>query len=346
MPRVLEGSHMSLDSNALRVWVEITRRPNDDIGRDLNHDSHSRHAYGLLSQPQPGDKVLHWDSKRSQFVGVSTVQSRHRDRGTNRCVRLTNFVDFPKDALTLVDVRRHGPQLGRIRDGLNTGKAPTNFPFAPYGTAGWKNPRPALAYLTVAPPALVTLLGEIYEGGRTGDASVPSWTSFGFGKVLPEVRPHSAATPGFRRYLLANEGIVLVPGKEAAVPNLKALELAYQQHNRLQNQLARWLASKGFTAESQRAMDRYPVDIQWRSGKKLFVGEVKSLTSKNELHQMRRGLGQILHYRYLAAEEHPDSIVVPVLITPAQPSHEWTAICDDAGVTLVWPKTFKKLLTL
>ena len=329
-----------------KVWVEITRRPNDDIGLDLNHDSHSRHAYELLSQPQPGDKVLHWDSKRGQFVGVSTVHLRHKDRGTNRSVALSNFVDFSKDALTLSDVRRYGPQLGRIRKSLNVGSGPTNFPFAPYGAAAWKNPRPALAYLTVAPPALVTLLGEIYEGGRMGDASVPSWTSFGFEKVSPEVRPRPAATPGFRRYLLANEGITLVPGKEASVPNLKALETAYQQHNRLQNQLARWLTSKGFTAESQRAMDRYPVDIQWRSGKKLFVGEVKSLTSKNELHQMRRGLGQILHYRYLAAEENPGSSIIPVLVIPSQPSDQWIAICEDAGVALVWPNTFKKLLNL
>ncbi len=329
-----------------QIWVEITRRPNDDIGRDLNHDSHSRRAYELLTQPQPGDKVLHWDSKRGQFVGVSTVKSKHRDRGSNRSVALTDFIDFPKDALTLSDVRRHGPKLGKIRDGLDVGKGTSNFPFAPYGAASWKNPRPALAYLTVAPPELVTLLGEIYEGGRMGDASVPSWTSFGFGKVSPEVRPRPAATPGFRRYLLANEGIVLIPGKEAVVPNLKTLEMAYQQHNRLQNQLARWLASRGFTAESQRAMDRYPVDIQWRSGKKLFVGEVKSLTPKNELHQMRRGLGQILHYRYLAAEDNPSSSIIPVLVIPSRPSEAWIAICEEAGVVLVWPNTFKNLLTI
>lgn len=296
--------------------------------------------------PQPGDKVLHWDSKDGQFVGVSTVHLRHKDRGTNRSVALTNFVHFPKGALTLSDVRKYGPQLGRIHDGLNVGKGPKNFPFTKYGAAAWKNPRPALAYLTVAPPALVTLLGEIYEGGRMGDASVPSWTSFGFEKVSPKVRPRPAATPGFCRYLHANEGITLIPGKEASVPNLKALETAYRQHNRLQNQLARWLVSKGLIPESFRAMGQYHGDIRWRSGRKLFVGEVKSLSSKNELHQMRRGLGQILHYRYLAAEENPTSSIVPVLVIPSRPSDEWIAICNEAGVALVWPSTFKKLLTL
>jgi hypothetical protein len=61
---------------------------------------------------------------------------------------------------------------------------------------------------------------------------------------------------------------------------------------------------------------------------------------------MRRGLGQILHYRYLAAEENPGSSIIPVLVIPTQPSDEWIAICEEAGVALVWPNTFKKLLTL
>ena len=78
-----------------------------------------------------------------------------------------------------------------------------------------------------------------------------------------------------------------------------------------------------------------------RKKEALFFGEVKSLTSKNELLQMRRGLRQILHSHYLAAEENPGSGIIPVLVIPSQPSDQWIAICEEAGVALVWPNTLK-----
>jgi hypothetical protein len=331
------------EMNIRPVWVEITRRPGDEIGFDLNHEKKSHHAYTMLSLPARGDRVLHWDSKRGEFVGTSIVAGRHVDDGDRRTVPVQSFKGFPAGSLTLEAIRHFGPRIGEIRE--NLGQAPFNYPFAPYGTEGWKRPRPALAYLTAAPPELVKLLGGIYESGRSDDFATPSWKRLGLGNHSTHRALPLEKTPGFLRYKEANEGISFTSSSEPSAKNTDALESSYQEHNKLQNHLARWLTARGLRPESKRAMDKYPVDIQWKSGKKLFIGEVKSLARVNELNQMRLGIGQLLHYCYLAEQQHPDLEIIPVLITPYDPKSEWLDVCERSGVTLVWPRKFSKLLT-
>jgi len=329
------------------VWVEVTRRPNDDIGVDLNHDRSSPRPYRLLAEPAPGDRVLHWDSKRQQFVGTSVVRLGHRDHGTKRQVELKNFRRFADGSLTLEMIQRHGMAIGKIRDSLDTSNGPVRYPFAPYGSAGWKRVRPALAYLSVAPADLVALLGGIYDSARQGNPLIPMWGDYGLGSTRRLPSSDSAMSAAFRRYVEANEDITVTAQNEAKLRNDKALQAAYRQHNTLQNKLAMWLRARGLSPESKRALDKYPVDIQWQVGQTLFVAEVKSLIKSNELSQLRRGLGQILHYRYLAAAQYPELDVVAVLIVPRSPttSDDWSAVCRHAGVLLAWPPRFDKLLT-
>jgi hypothetical protein len=60
------------------VWMEITRR--DDIGADLKAPSAARGgvttaSYVLVPQVQPGDIVVHYDSRQEAIVGVSVASS-------------------------------------------------------------------------------------------------------------------------------------------------------------------------------------------------------------------------------------------------------------------------------
>jgi hypothetical protein len=176
---------------------------------------------------------------------------------------------------------------------------------------------------------------------------MPAWTDYGLGTGLPIKSSKSEMTGAFRRYIEANEDIIVTAKNEAKLRGDKALQAAYRQHNALQNKFAKWLRSRGLKPESKRALDKYPIDIQWQVGKTLFVAEVKSVTKSNEMSQLRRGLGQVLHYRYLATGQHPELDVVAVLIVPDRPSasDDWTAVCEHAGVALAWPPKFQKLLT-
>jgi hypothetical protein len=327
------------------VWVEITRRPNDGIGVDLNHHESSHRAYKLLSQPQPDDKVLHWDSKRQQFVGVSTVASAPFDKGQNRWVTLKGFNGLPVNSLTLELVRPYGKQIGRIRESISKTSKSTHFPFQPYGSEGWALLRPALAYLTAAPNELISLLGGIYESMRDGDLSSPTWKDYGLGPALKVQTKSGNARDkqSLRRYVEANEELIVTPSGNVKVPDHTLLEVGYRQHNALQNKVAAWLRSRNLTPVSQRAMDRYPVDIQWEDNHTLCVAEVKSINSSNELSQMRRGIGQVLHYRYLASQQHDSFTVVAALIVPRRPSKEWLAICAEVGIRVGWPGEFNRL---
>lgn len=65
----------------------------------------------------------------------------------------------------------------------------------------------------------------------------------------------------------------------------------------------------------------------------------------SDLHQMRLGLGQVLHYHALAKSHMPKGIlkVKPVLVVPRNLGIIWVMLCDEVGVTVVWPEVFKRL---
>lgn len=327
------------------VWVEITRRPDDGIGIDLNHHKSSPLAFELLAEPEAGDKVFHWDSKRKQFVGVSTVEkSAHRFNGS-RIVNLKNFVGLPKDSLNLEKIRIHGKSIGRIRDSISPTKKSLYFPFQPYGEQGWATPRPAQAYLTAAPAELVALLGAIYESSVHHNSIAPNWKQLQLGPTSKVVtrKKKNTSKEDFKRYLEANEDLIVGNSGKILPPDRSLLQAAHRQHNSLQNKLAKWLEAQGIRPESQRAMDRYPIDIQWQRGSTLYVAEVKSINATNENSQIRRGIGQVLQYRFLAARQHLNLDVVAALILPREPDTDWLEVCDEVGILVAWPSNFRRL---
>jgi hypothetical protein len=104
-----------------------------------------------------------------------------------------------------------------------------------------------------------------------------------------------------------------------------ALDRATLAHGMTQNEIAEWLTESGIEPLSPSENDP-PFDIAWVYQDKLFVTEVKSITSDNEIHQIRLGIGQVLDYCQQIRG-------IPVLVVSEKPSlSRWKEVCAFAGV--------------
>jgi hypothetical protein len=81
-------------------------------------------------------------------------------------------------------------------------------------------------------------------------------------------------------------------------------------------------------------------DVFWETDGIAYVGEVKSLTRRNEENQLRRALGQVLRYRQLLARLREDVRAVTVAEREPTASGDWLELCGELGVTLTWPERF------
>lgn len=81
-------------------------------------------------------------------------------------------------------------------------------------------------------------------------------------------------------------------------------------------------------------------DVFWESDGVAYVGEVKSLTTRNEENQLRRALGQVLRYRHLLARLREDVRAVIVAERKPTASSDWLELCLEHGVTITWPERF------
>jgi len=323
------------------VWVEITRRPPEDIGININH--YNTHTFGLLDSAAKNDHVLHWSSTLGRVYGCSTVSdaaSFTKDGSRHR--RLTDFVRFPELAITLDSIRRNHAKIRKVEESLATRSAhhsSLHYPFAPYG-GSWQHLRPQLKYLTAAPPELVAILGSIYEARRKGSSVLRSWASLGLGPTNIGVElPNPQLT-----YKTADE-LVVFNSKGLPIFDSGELEKSAREHSRLQNQAADWLKNNGIQVGGSQSGDPLPVDIQWASGSIHVIGEVKSLKSENEVAQMRRGIGQVLHYRKLFEEQKRTGVkqVEAALIVSRKPDDIWVRLCADLRIRLAWPSQFGNL---
>lgn len=108
-----------------------------------------------------------------------------------------------------------------------------------------------------------------------------------------------------------------------------ALDRATLAHGMTQNEIAEWLTGAGIEPLSPSENDP-PFDIAWVAQGKLFIGEVKSITLSNEIHQIRLGIGQVLDYCQQING-------IPVLIVNDKPSFSrWKQVCALAGVQFFW----------
>ena len=340
-------------------WVEITRRPYADIGKNLwvtNPDSTPRK---LINSPLEGSLVFHWDSSRGEMVGYSKISdrvSRAGRYGTSGITgrggitwrrQLTDYREFPSGVLTLENFRRHAPSIRMIREAISKKYGgPLHFPFAPYGSSGWRKLQPRQTYLAVCPTELRYLILQILEEYM----SVNPW--YEIPKIFKSpVRPRKRVTstqPNFKLkeiYRPANQDVTISWRKGLVLPS-KALEHSSRAHARIQNSLGLWLKNQGLKPFSPNASHSAQFDIAWKRGGTLYVCEVKSLNRVNEEQQLRLGIGQVLHYQQLLVQSQKRKVSAVLAVERKPTDHKtWLALAKLHGVKLVWRETFKVLLT-
>ena len=119
------------------------------------------------------------------------------------------------------------------------------------------------------------------------------------------------------------------------------LDHALQSHHDLVEGLATWLSDAGWVA-----LDPHPgsppYDLAWKDDSMINVAEVKSLTSTNEEHQLRLGLGQILRYQHKLSLLHLAPVQGWLHVEYEPTDSTWVALCDSLGLRLVWPTVLKE----
>lgn len=162
------------------------------------------------------------------------------------------------------------------------------------------------------------------------------------GEVAQQLVPGSTLLPiaVFPAYQPANETPATEPRQPFTVdPNV--VDRALGAHGATQNALARWVLSKGWTPlrPGGSAAD---FDLAWDGLATFNVAEIKSLTTGNEIGQLRLGFGQVLHYAMLLGAN--GRLVRPVLAIERAPTDgRWIGRCAAHGVVLVWPGEFDRL---
>jgi len=137
-----------------------------------------------------------------------------------------------------------------------------------------------------------------------------------------------------RGYLPVDSDVLPAPARPSQRdPDLYGRGLV--AHRRTQTRLAAFLADNGVEPRSPTATTA-AFDLLWRSHGTTFVAEVKSVTSKNEEHQLRLGLGQVLRYRQALATAGEQAVAV--LVAEREPhDSSWAELCQEVGVLLAWP---------
>jgi len=82
-------------------------------------------------------------------------------------------------------------------------------------------------------------------------------------------------------------------------------------------------------------------DGTWKRAGSFCICEVKSITAKNQVQQLQKGLGQILHNRFKAQRGRPERVVT-YLIAEREPADSslWRELCEQQGVVFSWPERF------
>jgi hypothetical protein len=198
--------------------------------------------------------------------------------------------------------------------------APLYFPFE----LGDKRPiRPTQGYLFKLPRFFVNIFSEL----AIESPEVP---------LIPIKRPDR---PG-DEYRRADED-ASVGGFDPLQVDPAVVERGTRGHAITQNALADYIISRGVSPRSARPNEP-GFDIAWMWEGALYIGEVKSVTNRNEQSQLRLGLGQLLQYRHQMRIVYPGKVVA-VLATERKPPQLWIDICNALEIELVWPGAFDRL---
>lgn len=84
-------------------------------------------------------------------------------------------------------------------------------------------------------------------------------------------------------------------------------------------------------------------DGGWMVDGGFHIAEVKSITAKNEVPQLEKGLGQLLHNRHKA---HRVGLQISgtYLIAEREPTNSelWRELCAEVGIVFTWPARFRE----
>lgn len=84
-------------------------------------------------------------------------------------------------------------------------------------------------------------------------------------------------------------------------------------------------------------------DGGWKRGAVFCISEVKSVTAKNEVGQLQKGLGQVLHNRFKARAAGAKKVEA-YLIAEREPTNSdlWKELASEHDVVFTWPERFAK----
>jgi hypothetical protein len=82
-------------------------------------------------------------------------------------------------------------------------------------------------------------------------------------------------------------------------------------------------------------------DGAWKRGAAFCISEVKSVTAKNEVGQLQKGLGQVLHNRFKARVGGAKKVAA-YLIAEREPTNSelWKELTSEQDVVFTWPERF------
>jgi hypothetical protein len=228
----------------------------------------------------------------------------------------TDFIVIVRDAADVFHARwLRGEQLSLLPDGLAVAMRASNAGVASISDAEWDDVRAGL---------------DLPEAGRV--EPTPSRLGRGAGEA-------GEAGEAYRE----EDEAVSTPRPEPFAVDPDVVDRGISAHRRTQNLFAASLRAAGFDALSHRVGVDPSFDIGWRSEDVFYVGEVKSLTPRNEERQLRLALGQVL--RYASQLRVEVGTVVPVIICEAEPTDPtWVILCDELGVGITWPDTFEPFI--
>ena len=129
--------------------------------------------------------------------------------------------------------------------------------------------------------------------------------------------------------VLTREGVVFKRDPQQVDRGLRA-------HAMTQNMLANWLRERAIVPLRAGSVN---FDLAWEVDGGLYVAEIKSLHEVNERNQIRLGMGEVIDFAYRLGGARK------VLAVEREP-HEsrWTEVCAFAGIRLVWPGAFERLI--
>jgi hypothetical protein len=82
-------------------------------------------------------------------------------------------------------------------------------------------------------------------------------------------------------------------------------------------------------------------DGTWKTGTRFCICEVKSVTAKNEVEQLQKGLGQLLHNRFKAQRGRTEKVKA-FLLAERKPSNSalWVELAGENDIVFTWPERF------